>query len=106
MLARVFRIHHMQNLVPRLVGAPEAKLLGVEGGWYGTKMSGTFVTGPLPSLEACMKALDLIPEPPKVIDPEAEQKLEAATAAKSIHALTNAQARSSYQIGHKSRVYR
>ena len=54
MLARVFRIHHMQNLVPRLVGAPEAKLLGVEGGWYGTKMSGTFVTGPLPSLEACM----------------------------------------------------
>jgi hypothetical protein len=106
MLARVYLDHHMKNLVPRLVSESEAKILGVEAGWYGTKMSGTFVTGALPSLEACTKAIDLIPEPPKVIDPEADAKQAAAIAAKSIHAIANANARSAYQIGHKTRVYR
>jgi hypothetical protein len=94
----------MQNLVPRLVGEPEAKQLGVESGWYGTKMSGTFVTGALPSLEECMKAIDLIPEPPKVIDLEAEAIQAKVAAAKSIHLLANARARSAYQIGRKVRV--
>ena len=85
------------NFVPRLVGQSEAKQLGVEGGWYGTKMSGTFVTGPSASLEACIAAIDLLPKPPKVIlTPPVE-----ATRAKSIHAQTNAAARSAYQIGRK-----
>ena len=94
----------MKDLLARLVGESEAKQLGIQGGWYGTKMSGTFVTGPLPNEEACVKAINLIPEPPKVIDPEAEAKLEAAKVAKSIHAEANAQARSSYQIGRRVRV--
>ena len=55
------------NFVPRLVGETEARQLGVAGGWYGTKMSGTFVTGPSASLEACIAAIDLLPKPPKVI---------------------------------------
>ncbi len=94
----------MKDLLARLVGESEAKQLGIQGGWYGTKMSGTFVTGPLASEEACMKAIHLIPEPAKVIDPEAEEKLAVAAAAKSIHAIANAQARSAYQIGRKVRV--
>ncbi len=85
------------NFVPRLVGEAEAKQLGVEGGWYGTKMSGTFVTGPSANLEACMAAIDLLPKPPRVIPaPPAETHR-----AKSIHAITNAAARSAYQIGRK-----
>ena len=85
------------NFVPRLVGETEAKQLGVAGGWYGTKMSGTFVTGPSASLEACMAAINLLPKPPKAaLAPQAETHR-----AKSIHAMTNAAARSAYQIGRK-----
>jgi hypothetical protein len=34
------------NLSSRHVDATEAAHLGVEPGWYGTKVSGTFVSGP------------------------------------------------------------
>jgi hypothetical protein len=88
----------MDNFIPRLVGEPEAKRLGVEGGWYGTKMSGTFVTGPAANLEACMKAIDLLPKPAKVVHVAAPADTHRA---KSIHAIANAQARSTYQIGRK-----
>lgn len=92
----------MENLVPRLIGEPEAKRLGVKDGWYGTKMSGTFMTGPSASLEACMKAIDLVPEPPKVIDSNPAQALPADNQrAQSIHMLANAQARTAYNIGRK-----
>ena len=36
----------MQTLLHRHVEIPEAARLGIESGWYGTKVSGTFVTGP------------------------------------------------------------
>lgn len=57
----------MENLVPRLVGKIEARQLGVQGGWYGAKVSGTFMTGPCASLAACIEAIDLMSEPPKVV---------------------------------------
>ena len=36
----------MQNLSPRHVKTEESLRLGVVSGWYSTKVSGTFVTGP------------------------------------------------------------
>ena len=89
----------MENLVPRLVGAPEAKRLGVEGGWYGTKVSGTFVTGPSASLAACIEAIDRIPEPIRII--EAGRDTAATTPpSKSIYS-ANTQTRTAYQIGRR-----
>lgn len=53
----------MKNLVPRLISESEAKMLGVQHGWYGTKVSGTFVTGPFSELSACVEEMDRLPEP-------------------------------------------
>lgn len=47
----------MQNLSSRHVQKEESVRLGVEAGWYGTKVSGTFVTGPYPTQEACQRRL-------------------------------------------------
>jgi hypothetical protein len=47
----------MLNLLPRHVSSTEATYLGVTSGWYGTKVSGTFVTGPHPTEEGCMKKI-------------------------------------------------
>lgn len=47
----------MMKLVARHVGPAEATRLGVESGWYGTKMSGTFRTGPHATEEVCMKMI-------------------------------------------------
>ena len=91
----------MENLVPRLVGGPEAKRLGVEGGWYGTKVSGTFVTGPSASLAACIEAIDGVPEPVQMIEAEAIHDTPAKTLPpKSIYA-ANTQTRTAYQIGRR-----
>jgi hypothetical protein len=43
----------MQNLVSRHVMPEESARLGVESGWYITKVSGTFVTGPHASESIC-----------------------------------------------------
>ena len=53
----------MQNLTPRLVEAPESKILGIEQGWYGVKVSGTIMTGPSSTLEKCLETIGLLPEP-------------------------------------------
>jgi hypothetical protein len=45
----------MQDLVHRLVDKKESAGLGVESGWYGTKVSGTFVTGPHPTEAECVR---------------------------------------------------
>ncbi|TMJ02701.1 MAG: hypothetical protein E6G97_11680 [Alphaproteobacteria bacterium] len=45
----------MMKLLPHHVSMTEAKRLGVTSGWYGTKVSGTFVTGPFPTEEGCLK---------------------------------------------------
>jgi len=47
----------MTSLVPRHVDAREAARFGVAAGWYGAKMSGTFVIGPHPTEEACLKEI-------------------------------------------------
>ena len=50
----------MMKLMPRHVEATEAIRLGVEPGWYATKVSGTFVVGPFPTEESCLKKISEI----------------------------------------------
>jgi len=45
----------MTPLSSRYVDATEAIRLGVKPGWYGTKVSGTFVTGPHATYEDCLR---------------------------------------------------
>ena len=47
----------MMKLLPRHVSLAEATRIGVTSGWYGTKVSGTFVTGPHPTEDGCMKMI-------------------------------------------------
>jgi hypothetical protein len=47
----------MQNLSPRHVMIEESLRLGVESGWYSTKISGTFVSGPHPSEADCLRRI-------------------------------------------------
>jgi hypothetical protein len=44
----------MQNLSPRHVETEESLRLGVVSGWYSTKVSGTFVSGPHVSEADCL----------------------------------------------------
>jgi hypothetical protein len=54
----------MQTLTPRHVKAEEALRLGVVSGWYSTKVSGTFVSGPHDSEAECRRKIDEIDPPP------------------------------------------
>jgi hypothetical protein len=47
----------MQNLSSRHVEAKESARLVVKPGWYGTKVSGTFVTGPHATEEDCNRQI-------------------------------------------------
>jgi hypothetical protein len=47
----------MKDLLARRVKAEEATRLGVQSGWYGTKVSGTFVTGPHASNKDCLREI-------------------------------------------------
>jgi hypothetical protein len=91
----------MKNLVPRLIGEPEAKRLGIENGWYGTRVSGTLMTGPDASLAACVAAIDLLPEPKPRAEVKAHAPILIVPPAKSIHSMMNVQPRTAYQIGRK-----
>jgi hypothetical protein len=44
----------MSTLSSRHVGSEESLRLGVQSGWYCTKMSGTFVTGPHATEDECL----------------------------------------------------
>jgi hypothetical protein len=56
----------MQILSPRHVQPEESVRLGVESGWYSTKVSGTFVTGPHTTRDDCLlKIAELNPAPVK-----------------------------------------
>jgi hypothetical protein len=56
----------MQILSARHVKTEESLRLGVVSGWYSTKVSGTFVTGPHTTQEDCLsKILELNPPPAK-----------------------------------------
>ena len=54
----------MQNLSPRHVMTEELLRLGVESGWYSTKVSGTFVSGPHSSEADCLRRILEINPPP------------------------------------------
>jgi hypothetical protein len=57
----------MQNLSPRHVKTDESLRLGVVSGWYSTKVSGTFVSGPHDTEAACLlKIAEIDPPPVKV----------------------------------------
>jgi hypothetical protein len=56
--------NQMQNLSPRHVKTEEALRLGVVSGWYSTKVSGTFVSGPHDSEADCLSRIAEINPPP------------------------------------------
>jgi hypothetical protein len=56
----------MQNLSPRNVDEEESRRLGVVSGWYSTKVSGTFVSGPHDSKADCLRRIaEIDPAPVK-----------------------------------------
>lgn len=56
----------MDILSARQVKTEESLRLGVGAGWYSTKVSGTFVTGPHATHEECLaKIAELNPPPAK-----------------------------------------
>jgi hypothetical protein len=60
----------MQNLTPRHVKTEESLRLGVVSGWYSTKVSGTFVSGPHESEAACLRRIaEIDPQPAKIKKP-------------------------------------
>ena len=58
------RKYLMQNLSPRHVKTEESLRLGVVSGWYSTKVSGTFVSGPHDSEADCLRRIAEIDPPP------------------------------------------
>ena len=58
----------MTPLSSRHIEAAEAIRLGIKSGWYGTKVSGTFVTGPHATDGECLKQI-------KELGPVADRKL-------------------------------
>jgi hypothetical protein len=58
-------IKSMQNLSPRHVKMEESLRLGVVSGWYSTKVSGTFVSGPHDSEADCLRKIEEINPQPK-----------------------------------------
>jgi hypothetical protein len=63
-IERLNRKYQMQNLSPRHVMADEAGRLGVASGWYSTKVSGTFVSGPHNTEADCLRKIGEIDPPP------------------------------------------
>ena len=55
----------MQNLSPRHIDIEELLRLGVESGWYSTKVSGTFVSGPHDTEGDCLRTIAEIDPPTK-----------------------------------------
>ena len=54
----------MNILSARHVKPEESQRLGVVSGWYSTKVSGTFVSGPHASEADCLRRIDEINPPP------------------------------------------
>ena len=62
-IERPNRKYPMQNLSPRHVMTEESLRLGVVSGWYSTKVSGTFVSGPHDSEADCLRRIAEINPP-------------------------------------------
>jgi hypothetical protein len=54
----------MEILSPRRVETAESLRIGVQSGWYSTKASGTFVTGPHATQEECQSKITELNPPP------------------------------------------
>jgi hypothetical protein len=54
----------MQNLSPRHVKIEQSLRLGVASGWYLTKVSGTFVSGPYDTEADCLRRIAEIDRQP------------------------------------------
>jgi hypothetical protein len=63
-IASLEEVKIMQILSPRHVNTEEALRLGVGSGWYSTKVSGTFVSGPHDSEADCLRRIAEINPPP------------------------------------------
>jgi hypothetical protein len=64
--ANLKAVKSMQILSPRHVKTEESLRLGVVSGWYSTKVSGTFVSGPHDSEADCLRRIaEINPPPPK-----------------------------------------
>ena len=61
----LLKAHFMQNLSPRHVKTEESLRLGVVSGWYSTKVSGTFVSGPHDTEADCLRKIAEINPPAK-----------------------------------------
>ena len=53
-----------QPLLSRHVKTPESLRLGVGAGWYSTKVSGTFVSGPHDTEADCLRSIAALNPPP------------------------------------------
>ena len=67
----------MTNLSPRHVQLEESVRLGVKSGWYSTKVSGTFVTGPHATREECASKISELNPMPLKRKPMAQAPREA-----------------------------
>lgn len=76
------------DLTPRLIEETESKKLGIPQGWYGTRVSGTFMTGPSASLDECLEAIRLLPDvatKPGAISPGDDPATSARPAVTSVY---------------------
>jgi len=68
--ANLKEVKSMQILSPRHVNTEESLRLGVVSGWYSTKVSGTFVSGPHDSEADCLRRIaEINPPLPKGAKP-------------------------------------
>jgi hypothetical protein len=93
----------MENPIPRLIEQAEAKRLGIDQGWYGARVSGTFVTGRCASFDACIATIGQLPVP--VEKPAAQMAATLPTEptrSNSIYSVAGPMVATPYQMGHKS----
>jgi hypothetical protein len=70
----------VKNLSHRHVQTEEARRLGVPAGWYSTKISGTFVSGPHACEADCLRKIaEMNPRPSKAIAKGEEASAVAAS---------------------------
>ena len=92
----------MENLSPRLISEAESRSLGIQHGWYGTRVSGTLMTGPCSTHEECLKKISELPEPAaKPTSPRHKDVLNEGNERSNPIRLSSPSFRTAYQIGHK-----
>ena len=92
----------MENLKPRLISEAESRGLGIQHGWYGTRVSGTLMTGPCSTHEECLKKISELPEPAsEPMSSIHEDVLNQCNDKSSPIYLSSQSFRTAYQMGHK-----